>query len=108
MISFFTFLSVVAYQLFSTQAVTTIDIRNNCPFTVWAAAIPGGGRRLDYGGKWTLQPSNGPNGKRIWGRTNCNFDASGRGQCQTGDCNGVLECLAPPYWEKTEFTLKVT
>nr|XP_009615320.1 thaumatin-like protein [Nicotiana tomentosiformis] len=94
MIGFFTFLSVVAYQLFSTQAVTTIDIRNNCPFTVWAAAIPGGGRRLDYGGKWRLQPSNGSNGKRIWGRTNCNFDASGRGQCQTGDCNGVLECQA--------------
>lgn len=29
---------------------------------------------------------------RIWGRTNCNFDASGRGHCQTGDCGGLLQC----------------
>ncbi|OIT32555.1 PREDICTED: thaumatin-like protein [Nicotiana attenuata] len=108
MISFLKFLSVVAYQLFSTQAITTIDIRNNCPFTVWAAAIPGGGRRLDYGGKWRLQPSNGPIAKRIWGRTNCNFDASGRGQCQTGDCNGVLECqdFGTPPNTLAEYSLK--
>nr|XP_016449007.1 PREDICTED: thaumatin-like protein [Nicotiana tabacum] len=92
--SFFISLSVVTSLLFSTQAVTTIDIRNNCPFAVWAAALPGGGRRLDYGGKWTFQPLNGQRTKRIWGRTNCIFDASVRGQCQTGDCNGVLECHA--------------
>ncbi|CAH8272995.1 unnamed protein product [Arabidopsis lyrata] len=29
---------------------------------------------------------------RIWGRTNCNFDSSGRGRCETGDCNGGLQC----------------
>uniref|UniRef100_A0A251RLY8 Putative thaumatin n=1 Tax=Helianthus annuus TaxID=4232 RepID=A0A251RLY8_HELAN len=25
-------------------------------------------------------------------RTGCNFDGSGRGRCQTGDCNGLLQC----------------
>ncbi|PHU00668.1 Osmotin-like protein OSM34 [Capsicum chinense] len=37
------------------QAAPVIDIRNNCPFTVWAAAVPGGGQRLDYGGVWRIQ-----------------------------------------------------
>ncbi|KAF3683837.1 Thaumatin-like protein [Capsicum annuum] len=72
------------------QAAPVIDIRNNCPFTVWAAAVPGGGQRLDYGGVWRIQTNSG----RIWGRTNCNFGKSGKGHCQTGDCNGLLECKA--------------
>ncbi|XP_060173116.1 thaumatin-like protein [Lycium barbarum] len=89
--SFFIFLCVMICQFISTQAVTAIDIRNNCPFTVWAAAVPWGGRRLDYGGIWRVQTNSTTHG-RIWGRTNCNFDASGRGRCQTGDCKGLLEC----------------
>ncbi|GMQ05306.1 hypothetical protein CsSME_00050386 [Camellia sinensis var. sinensis] len=52
----------------------TFAVLNKCTYTVWAAAKPGGGM------------------PRIWGRTNCNFNASGNGQCQTGDCNGLLEC----------------
>ncbi|MCD7448578.1 hypothetical protein HAX54_044524 [Datura stramonium] len=105
--SFFISLAVVTCQLLLTQAVTIIDIRNNCPFTVWAAAVQGGGRRLDYGGNWRLQPTSAPNGNRIWGRTNCNFDTSGRGQCQTGDCNGLLECQTYGTIPSTlaEFTL---
>ncbi|GAB4856891.1 tropomyosin [Ancistrocladus abbreviatus] len=75
----------------STQA-NTFEIRNNCPYTVWAAASPGGGRRLNHGQTWTIQVSPGTKMARIWGRTGCNFDASGRGHCQTGDCGGVLEC----------------
>ncbi|RAL44396.1 hypothetical protein DM860_011673 [Cuscuta australis] len=39
---------------------------------------------------------------RIWGRTNCNFDASGRGGCQTGDCGGLLQCTG---WGKPPNTL---
>ncbi|MCD9644746.1 hypothetical protein HAX54_033175 [Datura stramonium] len=70
------------------QAEPVIDIRNNCPFTVWAAAVPGGGQRLEYGEVWRINTK----GSRIWGRTNCNFDESGRGHCQTGDCDGLLKC----------------
>ncbi|KAH0708650.1 hypothetical protein KY284_010077 [Solanum tuberosum] len=78
--------------VFCPEADTIIDIQNNCPFTVWAAAVPGGGRRLEYGRTWKIK-ANTKNG-RIWGRTNCNFNSLGKGQCQTGDCNGLLECQA--------------
>ncbi|KAI5655537.1 hypothetical protein M9H77_32724 [Catharanthus roseus] len=80
--------------LFTHSHAATFDIRNNCPFTVWAAAVPGGGRRLDRGQTWTINVAAGTRGARIWARTNCNFDGSGRGRCQTGDCNGLLNCQA--------------
>lgn len=31
---------------------------------------------------------------RIWARTGCNFDGAGKGKCQTGDREGLLECDA--------------
>nr|DAD47463.1 TPA_asm: hypothetical protein HUJ06_017400 [Nelumbo nucifera] len=68
------------------------------PYTVWAAASPGGGKRLERGESWTIDIAAGTKVGRIWGRTNCNFDANGRGGCQTGDCSG-LQCKglgAPP------------
>lgn len=72
----------------------TFDIRNNCPYTVWAAAVPGGGRRLDRGQNWLLNVNAGTKAARIWARTNCQFDGAGRGRCQTGDCGGLLQCQA--------------
>lgn len=74
-------------------------LRNNCPFTVWAAAIPGGGQQLQTNEAWVIDVPSGTTGGRIWGRTNCSFDKSGRGNCQTGDCGGVLQCVtfgSPP------------
>jgi hypothetical protein len=42
------------------------------------------------------------NASRIWARTTCNFDGAGRGRCETGDCNGLLQCQAygqpPTHW----------
>ncbi|KAE8055281.1 hypothetical protein FH972_012132 [Carpinus fangiana] len=84
-------LLLVTFFLISSQAAI-FEIRNECPYTVWAAASPGGGRRLDRGQSWTLNVAAGTAMARIWGRTNCNFDAGGRGHCQTGDCGGVLDC----------------
>ncbi|KAF8412297.1 hypothetical protein HHK36_000258 [Tetracentron sinense] len=73
---------------------TTLEIRNQCPYTVWAAAMPGGGQQLNSGQTWSINvPSNTTSG-RIWGRTNCNFNASGQGKCESGDCGGLLECQA--------------
>nr|P86363.1 RecName: Full=Osmotin; Short=CpOsm [Calotropis procera] len=37
----------------------TFTIRNNCPYTIWAAAVPGGGRRLNSGGTWTINVAPG-------------------------------------------------
>ncbi|XP_050263610.1 protein P21-like [Quercus robur] len=70
------------------------DISNNCPFTVWAAAVPGGGGQLNPGESWPLDVNAGTAGARIWARTGCDFDDSGRGQCETGDCGGLLQCQA--------------
>ncbi|XP_024031940.1 uncharacterized protein LOC112094677 [Morus notabilis] len=67
-------------------------ILNNCRYTVWAAAIPGGGRKLNHGERWIIDVAPGTTSARIWARTNCSFDDSGIFRCQTGDCSGVLEC----------------
>ncbi|KAL3354070.1 hypothetical protein AABB24_018629 [Solanum stoloniferum] len=82
---------------------TSFEVRNNCPYTIWAASTPiGGGRRLDSGQTWVIDAPRGTKMARIWGRTNCNFDGAGRGSCQTGDCGGVLQCTG---WGKSPNTL---
>ncbi|GLT78260.1 hypothetical protein SLA2020_498000 [Shorea laevis] len=92
-ISAFSFLFSALYLLTMASAAT-FDIRNNCPYVVWAAAVPvgGGGKRLNSGELWQINVASGTTKARIWARTNCQFDASGRGSCQTGDCQGLLEC----------------
>ncbi|XP_004298786.1 PREDICTED: protein P21-like [Fragaria vesca subsp. vesca] len=82
----------ILYFAASTVNAATFNIINNCPFTVWAGAVPGGGRQLGTGQAWTLNVPAGTQGARIWPRTNCNFDGAGRGRCQTGDCGGLLQC----------------
>ncbi|KAI6707243.1 hypothetical protein NL676_010205 [Syzygium grande] len=54
----------------------------------------GGGRQLDSGQTWPLDVAAGTTGARIWARTNCHFDGSGSGSCETGDCGGLLQCQA--------------
>ncbi|KAK3434409.1 hypothetical protein EUGRSUZ_D01894 [Eucalyptus grandis] len=109
--------SVLLLSLFLTCAnAATVDIINNCPYTVWAAAAPGGpeapggGRRLDRGQSWSLNMSPGMKQGRIWARTNCQFDVAGKGKCQTGDCDGVYECTSsgqPPI-TAAEYTLNTS
>lgn len=76
------------------------NITNNCPYTVWPAAIPGGGRQLNRGETWPLDvPAGTHGGAQIWARTGCQFDEYGEGRCITGDCKGFLQCQsysAPP------------
>ncbi|GER40504.1 pathogenesis-related thaumatin-like protein, partial [Striga asiatica] len=78
--------------LFQTTQSIIFNITNNCPYTIWPAAVPGGGRRLDPGHNWTISFLDGPRAAKIWARTNCTFDSSGRGRCLTGDCDGQLAC----------------
>ncbi|KAL7111641.1 hypothetical protein ACP275_05G102200 [Erythranthe tilingii] len=85
--------------LHTTHAII-FNIQNNCPYTVWPAAVPGGGRRLDSGQTWTIGFPNVPKLAKIWARTNCTFDSSGQGSCLTGDCSGQLRCQSygsPPH-----------
>lgn len=83
---------VIAISCLAAAQAARFDIINRCRYTVWAAAVPGGGRRLDSNQSWTLNVAGGTSGARIWGRTNCSFDGAGRGKCQTGDCKGLLQC----------------
>ncbi|KAK1575369.1 hypothetical protein Q3G72_004820 [Acer saccharum] len=72
----------------------TFTVHNNCNYTVWAAAVPGGGRELKHGQEWEVNTdSNFNDTGRIWARTNCEFDENWTGKCETGDCNGALYCL---------------
>ncbi|KAG1348038.1 Thaumatin-like protein [Cocos nucifera] len=91
-----TFLLVLFFPflLLTLSHAATFDIVNRCPYTVWAAAIPGGGRQLDKNQTWTLTINPGNTSARFWPRTNCSFDSSGHGHCQTGDCGGLLACQA--------------
>ncbi|PWA91992.1 thaumatin-like protein 2 [Artemisia annua] len=80
------FIILTIFCFTSTQAAN-FDVINQCPYTVWAAASPGGGRRLETGQSWQLRVAPGKAGARIWGRTNCNVDANGRGKCETDSNN---------------------
>nr|BAF98916.1 thaumatin like protein [Nepenthes alata]BAW35439.1 thaumatin-like protein [Nepenthes alata] len=70
----------------------TFVITNNCPYTVWAAASPGGGQQLNHGQTWTINVNAGQTGGRIWARTGCSLSGSNGARCQTGDCGGLLHC----------------
>ncbi|KAI8546366.1 hypothetical protein RHMOL_Rhmol07G0111500 [Rhododendron molle] len=88
------FLLISLNFITSSTHAATFSIVNNCPYTVWAAARPGGGHRLAQGQTWAMSQPAGTTGGRIWARTGCSFDGAGKGKCQTGDCNGLLECDA--------------
>eukprot|EP01018_Ginkgo_biloba_P038872 Gb_39066 [translate_table: standard] len=88
---------------------------NKCAHTVWPGVLTGSGGAVLGEGGFTLEPGKSlaitaPGGwsGRFWGRTGCNFDASGAGSCTTGDCGKVLKCNhaggVPPV-SLAEFTL---
>lgn len=89
-------------------------IANNCKYNVWPGflsnagiaplsttgfqLLPGQSRTVDLPSGWS---------GRLWGRTGCNFDSSGKGNCSTADCGGSLECNgagALPPASLAEFT----
>ncbi|KAG6685097.1 hypothetical protein I3842_12G094800 [Carya illinoinensis] len=73
---------------FALTHAATFVITNNCNYTVWAAAVPGGGTELNPRvGTWTLNVPSGTKGGRIWPRTGCVFSGTGRVVCQTGGCD---------------------
>ncbi|KAM0030050.1 putative Thaumatin family [Helianthus anomalus] len=95
-------ITLLSIGCFTLTRGATFDVINQCQYPVWAAwasTTPGGGKRLESGQSWQITVAPGTAQARIWGRTGCNFDANGRGRCDTGDCNGMLECQgygAPP------------
>ncbi|XP_069705026.1 uncharacterized protein [Periplaneta americana] len=89
--------------------------QNNLPQTLWVGALGKAGKAAPNNGGWTMYPGQQVRvnveetwAGRFWARTGCQFDNSGYGFCETGDCSGRLRCLgaagAPPA-TLAEFTL---
>ncbi|CAD0082133.1 unnamed protein product, partial [Aureobasidium vineae] len=104
----------------NSAANTPLVVTNNCPDTIFPGiatqhgTAPGQtGFELTPGATLSQIVSEDWQG-RIWGRTNCSFNAQGRSNgggpaCTTGDCNGVIPCQAAvsflPRLTLAEFTL---
>lgn len=99
-----------------TTGATIFTLQNRCSYTIWPGTLSGNGAAVLGEGGFSLQPAasiqlQAPPGwsGRFWARTGCNFDASGSGNCTTGDCSGGLRCTgggAPPV-TLVEFTLGI-
>ncbi|KAF5740743.1 hypothetical protein HS088_TW11G00821 [Tripterygium wilfordii] len=93
---------------------SVFTLQNQCSYTIWPGTLSGNGLNALGDGGFVLPPGSqlqfpAPPGwsGRFWGRTGCNFDASGTGKCITGDCDGFLKCNGggtPPV-SLAEFTL---
>ncbi|GLJ44022.1 hypothetical protein SUGI_0917870 [Cryptomeria japonica] len=94
----------------------TLNIVNKCATPIWPGLAPNAGHPVPAGGgfmvgsgqvarvvvPWTWQG-------RIWGRTGCNFSATGMGTCMTGDCDGKLHCsgsIGKPPASLVQFTFQ--
>ncbi|GLT25755.1 hypothetical protein SLA2020_008640 [Shorea laevis] len=79
--------------LFSGIHSATLTVKNNCPYTIWPATLIGGGvAQLSETGfqlasqeSFSLDAPAGNSG-RLWARTQCSSDSSGRFTCATADC----------------------
>ncbi|XP_047312867.1 thaumatin-like protein [Impatiens glandulifera] len=76
----------------------TINLNNNCKFHIWPAiasntgeVIARGGFHLRSGKTKSIQLPGTWSG-RIWARTGCDFSTDSYPACETGDCDGQLEC----------------
>ncbi len=89
-------------------------IQNRCDKTLWigliaeaTADLTGDGFPLDQGTTVLYEIPGEWKSGRIWGRTECTFDSSGKGSCLTGDCGGQAKCFVSGSAPATlaEFTL---
>lgn len=94
----------------------TFTMTNNCGYTVWPGLLSGAGTAplsttgfaLAHGASATVDAPASWSG-RMWARTLCAEDATGKFTCATGDCgSGGIQCngggAAPPA-TLVEFTL---
>ncbi|KDP29199.1 hypothetical protein JCGZ_16588 [Jatropha curcas] len=87
------------FLFFTNSEATTFTITNNCPYTIWPATLTGSGTPLSSTGFelpshasltiTALPPWSG----RVWARTGCTTDSSGKFSCATADCaSGQVQC----------------
>ncbi|KAI3692207.1 hypothetical protein L6452_32018 [Arctium lappa] len=89
----------ILFFFFSGASGATFTVVNDCGFTVWPGIITLNANDFNFTGfkltKGTSRSFQVPVGwrGRIWGRTGCTFDESGRGSCTTGACGThEMEC----------------
>ncbi|XP_059669684.1 thaumatin-like protein [Cornus florida] len=96
------FLLLSLYISLSFADGTQLIIINNCKDSVWPGILGSaghltpndGGFHLHSGEQAVVQVPEQWSG-RIWGRQGCCFDQkTNKGSCQTGDCAGLLQCMA--------------
>ncbi|OMO73715.1 Thaumatin [Corchorus olitorius] len=99
--------------LISGAHMATINIKNNCPYTIWPGTHTGGGDGPNTGFELASQASNSIDvpatwtAGRIWARTGCSSN-SGSFSCATGDCGQQVACngaTGVPPATLAEFTL---
>ncbi|KAK3143278.1 hypothetical protein QOZ80_4AG0298400 [Eleusine coracana subsp. coracana] len=107
-------LAILCFLSGCADSARVFTIINHCKTTIWPAASPGdsfggGGFALRPGQSMVFTAPVGWSG-RIWGRTECSFDASGNGSCATGACGTTLKCGASGATPASlaEFTLAAT
>ncbi|KAE8709497.1 Thaumatin-like protein 1 [Hibiscus syriacus] len=103
-------------QLFYGARSSTFTIANKCSYTVWPGVLSSAGIPPLSPKGFVLQPGESTSigvpaswSGRLWGRTLCTKDSSGKISCLTGDCgSSKLECSgagAIPPATLAEFTL---
>ncbi|KAJ8645082.1 hypothetical protein MRB53_006830 [Persea americana] len=99
--AFFLFFFIWGFILSGSIAgeMAAFNVSNKCPFPIWPATASNAGQPEIEGGSFFL-----PSGQthrihvpsawtgRLWARTGCDFNSGTKPACQTGDCDGRLEC----------------
>ncbi|KAK2647594.1 hypothetical protein Ddye_015083 [Dipteronia dyeriana] len=94
----------------------TFYVRNKCPFSIWPATASNTGQPVIADGGFYL-PADETElvttpwswSGRIWARTGCIFGSNLKPACETGDCDGRLECnglIGTPPVTLVEITLQ--
>lgn len=90
-----------------------LNINNNCTHPIWPGILTSNGTSTASGFELATASNRSVTVSwdwvgRVWGRTNCTFDAQTKsGHCLTGDCGGKLECelAGVPPTTLAEFTI---
>ncbi|XP_061376472.1 thaumatin-like protein 1b [Gastrolobium bilobum] len=95
-----TLLFLFLFQFLTGSNSATFTIVNKCSYPVWPGILTGAGTTQLATTGFALQPG-GSNAVaaptawsgRLWGRTLCSTDSTGKFSCVTGDCgSSVVEC----------------
>ncbi|XP_004512140.1 pathogenesis-related thaumatin-like protein 3.5 [Cicer arietinum] len=111
-----TLVTLFLFQYLTGSYSTTFTILNKCSYTVWPGILSGAGTAPFSTTGFALQPGESnalavPTAwsGRLWGRTLCSQDSTGKFSCVTGDCaSSTVECAggnAQPPATLAEFTL---